>query len=173
MVIIIFFTVSKLPIILPLFISLFCHLFWIWPWKWLNGDINGLNNRPINGYFESPLSLTTPHGLLPVALDQSWSPFYFPILLIYQCSLCAPCRPISSYKNPASGLVKDRQLWPHSLFLHLVYAFLNQPTTSEPTVLLLVLLLALSSLPCQHSACSAARSHLTSINILLHQPMPC
>ena len=86
-------------------------------------------------------------GLSPVALDQSWSRFYFPVLLIYQCSLCAPCRPISSKKTPASGFVKDRQLRPHSLFLHLVCAFLDRPTTSEPTVPLLVLLLALSSLP--------------------------
>ena len=115
------------------------------------------NTFPTVRDYRPSLLLTTPRGLSPVALDRSWSPFYFLILLIYQCSLCAPCRLASSYKNPASGLVKGRQLRPHS---HSPFCVLFS-TDRRP-----------ASLPCRCSSFALLWASANRFCLLCHPLLP-
>ena len=128
------------------------------------------NTFPTVRDYRPSLLLTTPRGLSPVALDQSWSPFYFPILLIYQCSLCAPCRLASSYKNPASGLVKGRQLRP--LFTPLSVVCSSRTTDDQRARRAAARPLLCSKSLSKRFACSATRSCLADIDALLHRQPP-
>ena len=108
-----------------------------------------------------------PHGLSLVALDQSWSPFYFPIFahLLYQCSLCAPCRLASSYKNPASGILRP-------ILTSLSFVCFSRTTDDQRAHCT-----AARPLPCSKSlskrfACSVTRSCLADIDALLRRQLP-
>jgi hypothetical protein len=84
--------------------------------------------------------------------------------------LCAPCRLASSYKNPASGLVKGRHFAAHSHFPFFCVLFSNDRRPASP-------LRRCSSLPRSKSlskrfACSVTRFCLADIDALLRRQLP-